>query len=103
MLHMLGGPSGTRTQDILLKSSILTRADPKITEAMLVLKDCLRQSFVGSVAVNYCRQTAESIHASHALSDCPLEYGRRRVAASASSFHQPPARSNAATGPGIRG
>ena len=105
---LCGGPSGARTQDTLLKSSILTRADPKITEAMLVLKDCLRQSFVGSVAVNYCRQMAEGLCASRVPHDHSPERNRRSVAASASSLHQTPANSNAmpntwAKRPSVRG
>ena len=105
---LCGGPRETRTLDTLLKSSILTRADPKITEAMLVLKDCLRQSFLGGVAVNYCRQMVEDFCAPHVPGGHSPEYDRHSVAANASSLHKAPANSNAlpntwVTRPGIRG
>jgi len=51
-----GGPTGTRTQDTLLKSSIYGSLEDRLTSINLVMQDRTRQWLLGCVAVKNSRQ-----------------------------------------------
>jgi len=55
-----GGPSGTRTQDTLLKSSSPISSEDRLTSISLVMQARTTQWLLGCVAVNNSRQTTTS-------------------------------------------
>jgi len=55
--EFLGGPSGARTHDTLLKSQICTTLANMPTPVITALRTRSRCLTLGSVAVNHCRQT----------------------------------------------